>query len=88
MSWFGISHEECICPPANGTVPAPLPPSGVVSVFGRIGDVIAQAGDYDVSMIAGAVPDFRSIIAGAGLTGGGPLSGDVPGEPQPVKAVA
>ena len=49
----------------------------VASVFGRTGAVTAQAGDYDVSLITGAVPDARRIIAGPALTGGGPLSGDV-----------
>ena len=54
---------------------AAAPP--VASVFGRIGAIVAQAGDYIVSQVTGAVAATRRIIAGAGLTGGGDLSGDV-----------
>jgi hypothetical protein len=48
----------------------------VTSVFARNGDVVAQAGDYTAAQV-GAVPIARQVIAGPGLTGGGPLSGDV-----------
>ena len=56
----------------------PLAATAVTSVFGRIGDVIAVAGDYTAAQI-GAVPIARQIItpAGSGLSGGGPLSADV-----------
>lgn len=49
----------------------------VVSVFGRTGAIAAQAGDYTAAQVTGAVPDTRQIIAGAGLSGGGALSGNV-----------
>jgi hypothetical protein len=48
----------------------------VFSVFGRNGDVVAQAGDYTAAQV-GAVPLARQVIAGPGLSGGGPLSADV-----------
>jgi hypothetical protein len=48
----------------------------VTSVFARTGDVVAQAGDYTAAQV-GAVPTARQVIAGAGLSGGGPLSADV-----------
>src|SRR5882672_7825830 len=56
----------------------PLAAGQVTSVFGRIGDVIAQGGDYTAAQV-GAVPTARQIITplGSGLTGGGPLSADV-----------
>jgi hypothetical protein len=44
----------------------------VTSVFGRIGDVVATTGDYTAVQV-GAVPATRQVIAGPGLTGGGPL---------------
>ena len=49
---------------------------GVTSVFGRTGDVIAKSGDYTPAQV-GAVPLARQVIAGPGITGGGPLSADV-----------
>lgn len=49
----------------------------VQSVFGRQGIITGQAGDYTASMVTGAVPDTRQIIAGSGLTGGGALTGNV-----------
>src|SRR5262245_34054582 len=36
---------------------APLPAAPVASVFGRVGAVVAQAGDYTVGQITGAMPD-------------------------------
>src|SRR4029453_4553231 len=54
----------------------PLAAGQVFSVFGRIGDVVAQAGDYTPAQV-GAVPLARQVIAGPGLTGGGQLTGDV-----------
>ena len=49
----------------------------VSSVFGRIGDVISQSGDYTAAQV-GAVPSTRQILAGSGMTGGGSLgAGDV-----------
>ena len=44
----------------------------VSSVFGRIGDVISQTGDYTAAQV-GAVPVTRQVIAGSGMTGGGSL---------------
>ena len=58
------------------TIPGAAAPP-VASVFGRIGAVIAQAGDYVVAQITGAVSTARRIIAGPGLDGGGDLTGDV-----------
>jgi len=51
---------------------------GVFTVFGRSGDVVAQAGDYTAAQV-GAVPLARQIItpAGSGLSGGAALSADV-----------
>lgn len=49
----------------------------VRSFFGRIGDVMPQTGDYTVAMVTGAVPDTTQIIAGSGLSGGGPLTSNV-----------
>ena len=49
----------------------------VLSWNTRVGDVMPQAGDYTVSMITGAVPNTVQVIAGAGLTGGGPLTSNV-----------
>jgi hypothetical protein len=46
----------------------------VTSVFGRTGDVVLTPGDISA---AGGVPSTRQVIAGAGMTGGGALSGDV-----------
>ena len=46
------------------------------SVFGRTGAVTAQSGDYTAAQV-GAVPTTTQVIAGTGLTGGGPLSGSV-----------
>jgi hypothetical protein len=48
----------------------------VSSVFGRIGDVLAQPGDYTAAQV-GAVPIIRQVIAGPGLSGGGALNNDV-----------
>jgi len=49
------------------------PSSPVVSVFGRTGAVVAQAGDYSSFY----VPLTRQINTGAGLAGGGALSADL-----------
>lgn len=58
----------------------------VTSVFGRIGAVVANAGDYTFAQIGStpttlsgygitdAVPTSRTITAGTGLTGGGDLT--------------
>src|SRR5215831_5945870 len=54
----------------------PLAGAAVTSVFGRTGDVVAVATDYTPAFI-GAVPTARLVIAGPGLSGGGPLSADV-----------
>lgn len=79
-------------PGADSTVPGPPGPQGpqgpqgipgdpatniISSVFGRTGAIVAQAGDYTAAQVTGAVPDTRQIIAGAGLSGGGALSGNV-----------
>src|SRR5262245_52690020 len=48
----------------------PVAGTGVTTVFGRSGDVVAQAGDYTAAQV-GAVPLARQVIAGPGLTGGG-----------------
>jgi len=48
----------------------------VNSVFGRTGVVVAQPGDYTAAQV-GAVPTARQVIAGSGLSGGGPLTFDV-----------
>jgi hypothetical protein len=48
----------------------------VTSVFSRIGDVVAQAGDYTAAQV-GAVPTARKVNTGPGLSGGGPLSADL-----------
>jgi hypothetical protein len=53
-----------------------LATGNVTSVFGRTGDVIAVAGDYTAAQV-GAVPTARQVIAGAGMSGGGALTGDV-----------
>jgi hypothetical protein len=56
----------------------PTATGSVFSVFGRIGDVVAQGGDYTAAQV-GAVPLARQIVtaAGSGLSGGGPLSSDL-----------
>jgi hypothetical protein len=46
----------------------------VSSVFGRTGTVVAQAGDYTVAQVTGAVPTSLTINTGTGLQGGGNLS--------------
>jgi len=51
---------------------ASIPAAPVVSVFGRVGAVVAAAGDY----AAFYPPLGRTLTAGAGLTGGGDLSID------------
>lgn len=48
--------------------------ANVLTVQGRTGDVVLTAQDISG---AGGVPATRQVIAGAGLGGGGPLSGDV-----------
>jgi hypothetical protein len=50
--------------------------SGVSSVFGRVGAVVAAAGDYTVAQVTGAVPNTRRILTGLGLSGGGDLTLD------------
>lgn len=49
----------------------------VTSVFGRVGDVLAQAGDYIVSQVTGAVPNTIQVSANAPLSGGGALTANV-----------
>jgi hypothetical protein len=49
----------------------------VASVFGRSGAVVAQAGDYTVAQITGAAASSVQIVAGSGLSGGGPLTANV-----------
>src|SRR5262252_3738740 len=51
----------------------PASAGAVTSVFGRTGAVVAQSADYS----AYYVPIARQVIAGSGLSGGGPLSADV-----------
>jgi hypothetical protein len=48
--------------------------ANVQTVFGRTGAVVLQASDLSG---AGGVLNTRQVIAGAGMTGGGPLSADV-----------
>lgn len=47
------------------------------SVFGRTGAVVAQTGDYTAAQVTGAVPNTVQVLAGAGLAGGGALTGNV-----------
>lgn len=47
--------------------------ANVRTVFGRTGDVVLTAADITAG---GGVPATRQVIAGAGLSGGGDLSGD------------
>jgi hypothetical protein len=39
--------------------------------------VVAAAGDYTAAQVTGAVPNTIQVIAGTGMTGGGPLTGNV-----------
>jgi hypothetical protein len=48
--------------------------ANVVTVFGRTGAVVLQGSDISG---AGGVLNTRQVIAGAGMTGGGALTGDV-----------
>lgn len=52
---------------------ANLPPSGVASVFGRTGDVVAQSGDYTFAQI-GSTP---TTLSGYGITDAQPLDSDL-----------
>lgn len=56
-------------------------PGPGVAAGGSTGQVLAKASntDYDTTWVAqsGGVPPSRQVIAGDGLDGGGPLSGDV-----------
>jgi len=52
------------------------PVGTVSSVFGRQGAVVAQAGDYTAAQV-GAVGTATQVIAGTGLSGGGPLTASV-----------
>src|SRR5215831_16492521 len=58
----------------------------VTSVFGRTGDVVAVATDYTPAFI-GAVPTTRQVLTSPGLTGGGPLSGDITIGLDPLKTI-
>jgi len=53
------------------------PAGGVSSVFGRTGPVTAQANDYTVAQITGAVAATRTISTSTGLSGGGNLGGNL-----------
>lgn len=55
----------------------PVGPVLVDSVFGRQGEIIAQAGDYTVGQITGAVPATRRINTDGSMLGGGDLSADL-----------
>ena len=46
------------------TVGFPTSASGVSSVFGRTGDVVAQTGDYSVAQITGAAPLVSPVFTG------------------------
>ncbi|HEY1242228.1 MAG TPA: hypothetical protein VGF16_16805 [Bryobacteraceae bacterium] len=50
---------------------------GVATVFGRSGAVIAKTDDYTAAQVTGAVPNTVQVVAGAGMSGGGPLSANV-----------
>lgn len=60
-----------------------IPPGDVLSVFGRTGAVVAQAGDYTAAQITGpqlsdrAVPQSRLINTDGTLATGGDLSADL-----------
>ncbi|HXA25613.1 MAG TPA: tail fiber domain-containing protein [Acetobacteraceae bacterium] len=65
----------------NGSNWVPMYPSSfncaVQSFFGRVGAVMPQTGDYTVAQVTNAVANTRRVIAGSGLSGGGPLTADV-----------
>jgi hypothetical protein len=52
----------------NGTTaswqPIVIPSVPVTSVFGRVGDILAQAGDYSVSQVTGAAPLASPVFTG------------------------
>jgi hypothetical protein len=58
-----------------------LPAAPVASVFGRLGAVVAQAGDYTAAMVTGALADPMTtkgdlIVRGATAAGRLPIGGD------------
>jgi hypothetical protein len=74
----GVSGNTGPQGPAGPQGPQGDPATNLIqSVFGRAGIITAQAGDYTAAQVTGAVPNTRQIIAGAGLSGGGALSGNV-----------
>lgn len=84
---FGISFQTGDWIISNGTAWEKVDNTdAVTSVFGRLGAVVANAGDYTFAQIGStpttlsgygitdAVPTSRTITAGTGLTGGGDLT--------------
>jgi hypothetical protein len=69
----GVKQGAGVTIAADGTLSVPAVTIPVTSVFGRTGGVVAAAGDYSAFYAASGT----QVMAGAGLSGGGPLTGNV-----------